>query len=331
MEAVPAALHPRRESPQPLDEHAAFAGSSTWTPRAAPARSSASTPLDDRASTTGPGSSSAAGRSPAPTPRSPSRAAQALGRARPRLGCWTTSSRADFPFLGACYGIGSLGRHQGAARGPQLPRAGRAAVSVDADRRRAGGPAVRRRTARLPRRTAATRRRSAWLPGARRTAGDLGGCAGAGVPGRATTSTRPSSTRSSISPASSPAIAVYATYGYFDPTEQPRPSHAAAAAVDGEPPDDDPAQLPGADRAVAALGLRFGTNAASARYVRLVTRPPRGSGCPSVQTPCRTQGRMHSDGSTQEGRVPGCRACRCRWCVQRERRRRGARGAGRAT
>ena len=32
---------------------------------------------------------------------------------------------ADFPFLGACYGVGALGRHQGAVHRPALRRAGR--------------------------------------------------------------------------------------------------------------------------------------------------------------------------------------------------------------
>ena len=85
-------------------------------------------------------------------PEQPSRRPSAGAEAdSPR--CSTTSSRGDFPFLGACYGIGTLGPHQGGVVDRSCARAGGPAVG-DADRRRArptrcspGCPATSRRTA----------------------------------------------------------------------------------------------------------------------------------------------------------------------------------------
>ena len=147
-------------------------------------------------STTGPGSSSAAGRGTSATPRSPSRPSS--GAARP--GCGSSRCRrstADFPFLGACYGIGTLGTLGGGVVDRTVVRADRRGHH-HADRGGRGRPAARRAAAvlrRLPRPQgggvdAAARRRAA------RVVGDL---PGPGVPARASTSTPPSSTPSSTS------------------------------------------------------------------------------------------------------------------------------------
>ena len=89
---------------------------------------------------------------------------------------------ADFPFLGACYGIGALGRHQGADGRPALRRAGRGRRD-HADPGRAAGPAARRAARGLP---GLHRPQGGDQPPARpcRPAGQFGWLPGAGVPGR---------------------------------------------------------------------------------------------------------------------------------------------------
>ena len=170
----------------------------------------------------------------------------------------TRSSRADFPFLGACYGIGSLGVAPGRRRRPPLPRAGGAAVG-DADRRGARRPAVRRRTARLR----GVRRAQG---GARRRCPDHAVllATSAACPVQAfrvgsnvyATQFHPELDRR---PASTPGSTSTRTFGYFDPSEA-ADLHAASDRVDVTSSHDAAGQLPGAVRALTggAFGLPFG-------------------------------------------------------------------------
>ena len=70
----------------------------------------------------------------------------------------------DFPFLGACYGIGTLGTHQGGVVDRTLRRADRPGAGR-AHRRGPRGPAARRCCPRSSRRSSATRRPCASCPG----------------------------------------------------------------------------------------------------------------------------------------------------------------------
>ena len=170
----------------------------------------------------------------------------------------------DFPFLGACYGIGSIGRHQGAVVDRSFPEPV-GPVSVELTDAGMADPLF----AGMPRAFRGVRRpQGGDQPAARprRRARDLRRPRRSRRSGSASTSTRPSSTPSSTSTASCTRIAVYAHHGYFDPSEQ-EALGARGGGRDGDPPDDDPAQL---RRAVPPGGRN-----------PIVTDAPRG--CPSVQ------------------------------------------------
>ena len=107
-------------------------------------------------------SSSAADRSTPPIP--PRRSPPCSTASRPSSQTLLDEVVArDFPFLGACYGIGTLGAHQGATIDRTYPEP----ISVvPVTLTEAGGirPAPRRDAARPSRRSSATRRRSRCCP-----------------------------------------------------------------------------------------------------------------------------------------------------------------------
>ena len=131
---------------------------------------------------------------------------------------------ADFPFLGACYGIGALGSHQGAVvDGRYAEPVG--CVPDHADRRRPGRPAAARAAAARSTPSPGTRRRSASC---RRTPP----CWPAPRPARcrrsgsAPTCTRPSSTPSWTWPASAPGSTCTGTPGTSSRTRPTRSRRA---------------------------------------------------------------------------------------------------------
>ena len=92
----------------------------------------------------------------------------ATGRSRRSSTAWSAELRRlldevvarDFPFFGACYGVGTLGVHQGGVDRPHLRRADLRRPGP-ADRRRARGPGPRRDARRSSTRSSGTRRRAA--------------------------------------------------------------------------------------------------------------------------------------------------------------------------
>ena len=200
-------------------------------PRVNLARARAAT---DRPRRAGPGSCSAAARGTPATPGAASRRRRS-GRGGDHRACSTTSSARDFPFLGACYGIGTLGLHQGGRGRPQLARAGRSAVG-DADRRGRGRPALRGRAAATSRRTAGTRRRWSPLP-----AGAVQLATSAACPVQAfrvgrnvyATQFHPELDLEGVCTR----IEVYKNAGYFPPSEA-ETLKERSRAVEVQPPDD---------------------------------------------------------------------------------------------
>ena len=88
---------------------------------------------------------------------------------------------ADFPFLGACYGIGALGSHEGAVVGRRYAEpVGTVRVTVTAPGRQ---DPLLRRPARRVRRVHRAQGGDQRAAGARGPAGHLGRLPGAGVPG----------------------------------------------------------------------------------------------------------------------------------------------------
>ena len=152
-----------------------------------------------------------------------------------RPSCTTWPSRvvaADFPFLGACYGIGVLGTLAGgvvdrtygeaigalpvrltarASRTRSSAAAGRCSVRTSATRRRCRG--CRRGPCCWPRPTRARCTPSGW----------------------AATSTPPSSTPSSTRPHCATAVDAYSAHGYYEPHEQESLKAAAREAMVTEP------------------------------------------------------------------------------------------------
>ena len=98
---------------------------------------------------------------PRPTLKSPTRSAAA----RPGCGSWPVQVvEADFPFLGACYGIGTLGTLGGGVVDRRYGEPIGAGRPIDAHRGRPGRPAARRAARAASPPSSATRRR---CPGCR--------------------------------------------------------------------------------------------------------------------------------------------------------------------
>ena len=133
---------------------------------------------------------------------------------------------ADFPFLGACYGIGTLGTLAGGV----VDRTYSEPIGPDGDHAVRGGPAgPAARWAVRPVHRAA-RPQGGGVPAARRrrAARVVGDLPGPGVPDRRATSTPPSSTPSSTSPGSSRASRPTGTTATSSRTRPTRSSTAPA-------------------------------------------------------------------------------------------------------
>ena len=142
---------------------------------------------------------------------------------------------ADFPFLGACYGIGTLGTLGGGVVDRHVRSEPIGAVHDHAHAEGAADPLL----GVLPQTfDAFLGHKEAVLDAAprRRAARVVADLPGAGVPARAATSTPPSSTPSSTSTGIVMRIEIYRHFGYFEPREGEELIRLARAAVVTEPP-----------------------------------------------------------------------------------------------
>ena len=185
-------------------------------------------------STTGRASSSAAARS------TPATAGAEVGdaAAASRPTCASSPTRVvdgDFPFLGACYGIGILGHASRRRRRPDLRRADRpGAVRLTDEGRRAT-----RSSATLPdavRRVPRPQGGRPRLPEGAVLLASSPRPARCRRSGSARTSTPPSSTRSSTFPGCCTRIEVYRHHGYFRPRDVEVVLARASTGVVTEPP-----------------------------------------------------------------------------------------------